>query len=75
VPARQWNWARNTRDTQALPPHAGTNIKLDCGRSRTNASPPSRPLSQALGKMFKIGPVVKGLDGIQEVVAILLLFF
>ena len=40
--------------------------------SRTSASPPARPLSRALGKMFKIGLVLKGLDGILEVVGIFL---
>jgi hypothetical protein len=38
--------------------------------SRTSASPPARPLSP--DKTFKIGLVLKGLDGILEVVGILL---
>jgi hypothetical protein len=40
--------------------------------SRTSASPPTRPLSPALDKTFKIGLVLKRLDGILDVVGILL---
>ena len=35
--------------------------------SRPAASPPARPLSPALDTTFKIGLVLKGLDGILEV--------
>ena len=43
--------------------------------SRTSASPPARPLSPALDKTFKIGLVLKGLDGILEVAGGILLLF
>ena len=43
--------------------------------SPTSASPPARPLSPALDKTFKIGLVLKGLDGILEVAGGILLLF
>jgi len=43
--------------------------------SRPAASPPARPLSPALDTTFKIGLVLKGLDGILEVAGGLLLLF
>jgi uncharacterized membrane protein len=43
--------------------------------SRASARPPAPPLSPALDKAFKIGLVLKGLDGILEVVGGLLLLF
>jgi len=43
--------------------------------SRTSARPPARPLPPALDKTFKIGLVLKGLDGILEVVGGILLVF
>src|SRR6516225_10067788 len=42
---------------------------------QASASPPERPLSPALDKTFKIGLVLKGLDGILEVVGGILLLF
>jgi uncharacterized membrane protein len=44
-------------------------------RTRTGAHAPDRPLSPALDKTFKIGLVLKGLDGILEVVGGILLLF
>jgi len=43
--------------------------------SRTSARPPAPPLSPALDKTFKIGLVLKGLDGILEVAGGILLAF
>ncbi len=43
--------------------------------SQASASPADRPLSPALDKTFKVGLVLKGLDGILEVVGGLLLLF
>ena len=43
--------------------------------SRTSARPPAPPLSPALDKTFKIGLVLKGLDGILEVAGGILLLF
>jgi uncharacterized membrane protein len=43
--------------------------------SRTSATKPARPLSPALDKTFKIGLVLKGLDGIAEVIGGILLAF
>jgi len=43
--------------------------------SQSGASPPDRPLSPALDTTFKISLVLKGLDGILEVVGGLLLLF
>ncbi len=43
--------------------------------SRTSASPPAPPLSPALDKTFRIGLILKGLDGILEVIGGLLLVF
>jgi len=43
--------------------------------SRTAADGPARPLSPALDKTFKIGLVLKGLDGILEVVGGIVLLF
>jgi uncharacterized membrane protein len=43
--------------------------------SQPAASTSARPLSPALDKTFKIGLVLKGLDGILEVVGGLLLLF
>jgi uncharacterized membrane protein len=43
--------------------------------ARPSASPPERPLSPALDKTFKVGLVLKGLDGILEVAGGLLLLF
>ena len=43
--------------------------------SRTSARPPAPPLSPALDKTFKIGLVLKGLDGIAEVAGGILLLF
>jgi uncharacterized membrane protein len=43
--------------------------------SKTKASPPEPPLSPALDKTFKIGLILKGLDGILEVAGGLLLLF
>ena len=43
--------------------------------SRPAASPPARPLSPALDTTFKVGLVLKGLDGILEVAGGLLLLF
>src|SRR6516165_6867184 len=42
---------------------------------QASASPPDRPLSPALDTTFKIGLILKGLDGILEVVGGLLLLF
>ena len=44
-------------------------------RSRTSASAPAPPLSPALDKTFKIGLVLKGLDGILEIAGGILLLF
>jgi uncharacterized membrane protein len=44
-------------------------------RSRTGASAPAPPLSPALDKTFRIGLVLKGLDGILEIVGGVLLLF
>jgi uncharacterized membrane protein len=44
-------------------------------RSRTGASAPAPPLSPALDKTFKIGLVLKGLDGILEIIGGILLLF
>ncbi len=43
--------------------------------SRTSARPPARPLSPALDTTFKIGLILKGLDGILEVAGGILLVF
>ena len=43
--------------------------------SRTSASAPAPPLSPALDKTFRIGLVLKGLDGILEIVGGILLLF
>lgn len=43
--------------------------------SQAHASAPGRPLSPALDKTFKIGLVLKGLDGILEVAGGILLLF
>ena len=43
--------------------------------SRTNTRPAAAPLSPALDRTFKIGLVLKGLDGILEVVGGILLLF
>ena len=43
--------------------------------SRASGSPPAPPLSPALDKTFKIGLVLKGLDGILEVAGGILLVF
>jgi uncharacterized membrane protein len=43
--------------------------------SRTAAGGPARPLSPALDKTFKIGLVLKGLDGILEVAGGIVLLF
>ena len=43
--------------------------------SRTSAEPPAPPVSPALDKTFKIGLVLKGLDGILEIVGGILLLF
>ena len=43
--------------------------------SPTSAAPPARPLSRALDTTFKIGLVLKGLDGILEIVGGILLLF
>jgi uncharacterized membrane protein len=43
--------------------------------SRTSAEPPVPPVSPALDKTFKIGLVLKGLDGILEVIGGILLLF
>src|SRR5215472_880323 len=43
--------------------------------SPSSASPPAKPLSPALDTTFKIGLVLKGLDGILEVVGGILLLF
>ena len=43
--------------------------------SQTGARPPAAPLSPALDRTFKIGLVLKGLDGILEVVGGILLLF
>jgi uncharacterized membrane protein len=42
---------------------------------RTSASAPAKPLSPALDTTFKIGLVLKGLDGILEVAGGILLLF
>ncbi len=42
---------------------------------RTSASAPAPPLSPALDKTFKIGLVLKGLDGILEIIGGILLLF
>jgi uncharacterized membrane protein len=44
-------------------------------RSPAAARPPARPLSPALDKTFKVGLVLKGLDGILEVAGGILLLF
>ena len=43
--------------------------------SRTGGKPPAPPVSPALDKTFKIGLVLKGLDGILEIVGGVLLLF
>jgi uncharacterized membrane protein len=43
--------------------------------SQTTAGGPARPLSPALDKTFKIGLVLKGLDGILEVIGGIVLLF
>ena len=43
--------------------------------SRTADGGPARPLSPALDKTFKIGLVLKGLDGILEVIGGIVLLF
>ena len=44
-------------------------------RSPTAAEAPAKPLSPALDATFKIGLVLKGLDGILEVIGGILLLF
>ena len=44
-------------------------------RSRTGASAPAPPLSPALDKTFRIGLVLKGLDGVLEIIGGILLLF
>jgi uncharacterized membrane protein len=44
-------------------------------RSRTGASAPAPPLSPALDKTFRIGLVLKGLDGVVEIIGGVLLLF
>ena len=43
--------------------------------SPTSAEPPAPPVSPALDKTFKIGLVLKGLDGILEIIGGILLLF
>jgi uncharacterized membrane protein len=43
--------------------------------SPTSAEPPAPPVSPALDKTFKIGLVLKGLDGILEIAGGILLLF
>ena len=43
--------------------------------SKPAASAPAQPLSPALDKTFKIGLILKGLDGILEIIGGILLLF
>jgi uncharacterized membrane protein len=68
--------ARKTRALPRLttiPAPAGGQVRMTTPQA--SASPPVRPLSPALDKTFKIGLVLKGLDGILEVVGGILLLF
>jgi uncharacterized membrane protein len=62
-------------DTPAKPPTTSAEPSATPAKPSAAADTPAKPLSPALDKTFRIGLVLKGLDGVLEVIGGVLLLF